>query len=129
MPHYSEEKTHIYFDVDDTLLLWGYRANHPKAIEVPFPYPWGTGSEFLIPHEDHIAALKEHKAKGRVVVVWSAGGAAWAQAAVKALKLEAHVDFVLAKPDKYYDDLACCDFMGFRGREYTRPGVVDGEVE
>jgi len=45
-------------------------------------------------------------ARGHAIVVWSGGGADWAEAVVKALKLEEFVDVVTAKPTYYIDDIA-----------------------
>jgi phosphoserine phosphatase len=59
----------------------------------------------------HIEDIKRHKARGHLVCVWSAGGSEWAEAAVKALKLEKYVDLVIAKPTWVIDDLEPNQFL------------------
>ena len=84
----------VCFDVDDTLILW----DHPDSnltIE-------GISVKA---HEKHIAYLKRHHARGHHVTVWSAGGAAWAERAVRLLGIEAFVHEVRAKPRWYVDDI------------------------
>ena len=62
----------------------------------------------------HVDLLKKHKARGKSIVVWSAGGYEWALAVVKALELETFVNLVMAKPTAYVDDLPCQEFMNNR---------------
>lgn len=101
----------IFFDVDDTLVLWGMESD-PRAITVRCAY---THKDLLlVPHEKHIELVKTHKARGYLVVVWSAGGFAHAENVVKALKLEQYVDIVMSKPVKYVDDLEAVDILGNR---------------
>lgn len=122
----------VYFDVDDTLLLWHIApAGDPRAIEIKVPIGrqkraaedagWlpeeieptsrGEWSEFLIPHKVHVQAVKNHHLRGQTVIVWSAGGWEWALAAVRALGLEDYVDLVLEKPRWAYDDLPPNEYM------------------
>jgi hypothetical protein len=106
-----ENEVHVMFDVDDTLVMHGY-DNSPNKIEVEDPY-----SETLItvvPHELHIKVLKDQRARGFYITVWSAGGYKWAEAVVKALKLEEYVDEVRTKPMKFVDDLEAGDVLGQR---------------
>lgn len=93
----------IFFDVDDTLCLW--RKLRPGEVYVEMTCPFYGTKESFVPHREHIEKLIEHKKNGETVVVWSQGGAEWAEAAVKALGLEEYVDLIMAKPAKYYDDL------------------------
>ena len=119
MIHLPDKDT-IYFDVDDTLLLHGpLITDEEKCISVLDPPSWCQPDhpkrEYYCvgqPHTNHIAKLKEHKAKGRVVVVWSQGGSDWAKQVVEALGLTEYVDLVVSKPCKYYDDLSSGRFMG-----------------
>ena len=46
-----------------------------------------------------------HRSRDHTIVVWSAGGYKWAEAAVKALGLTKFVDVVMCKPSWIYDDL------------------------
>ena len=63
------------------------------------------------PREDIIALLKEHHDRGDVTVVWSGGGKAYAESAVRRLDLDHWVDFCASKTqhhlvnaDATYDD-------------------------
>lgn len=105
-------ESNIYFDVDDTLVIWGKIARGQKAVAITDPY---DGSQHVLrPHLGHIKVLKDRKKRGCIIHVWSAGGYRWAEAVVKALKLESHVDFVLSKPVMYVDDLQAADILGER---------------
>lgn len=129
-----------FFDVDDTLIMWNRPSvDDPNAIEITCPtsralraiqdlnedgsltpdadvepIEVGTWVERVTPHKKHIEQLKLHKLRGHTIVVWSAGGWEWAEAAVRALKLEKYVDLVIEKPTWYYDDLQPHEFMGKR---------------
>lgn len=133
-------KQPTYFDVDDTLVMWNRpAADDPDAIEITCPtsrterfllemtddgnlepdtptetVSVGTWTERLKPHKKHIEQLKLHKLRGHTVIVWSAGGWEWAEAVVRALKLEQYVDLVIEKPMWFYDDLMPNEFMGKR---------------
>ena len=90
-----------YFDVDDTLLEW-YDTNCPGKDVTPIPI--GVFISYKKPIKEHIDELILQAKSGTRIVVWSDSGVSWAEAVVKALKLEQYVDAVLAKPDRYYDD-------------------------
>lgn len=92
----------VYFDVDDTLVMWGYLGDKETRLE--FVEPWG-GSVWLNPNELAIKALKDHKKCGSTIIVWSQGGWDWAESVVKTLKLEEFVDAVMTKPHVWYDDV------------------------
>ena len=123
----------VFFDVDDTLLMW---ENHNHWIDKPgkkeIVCPYSNATSFLIPHKDHIDLLIKYKARGYVVIVWSAGGCRWAQAAVDVLHLNDYVDFTMSKPLKYVDDLPAKEILGERVYiPYGRPGreIIPGESE
>lgn len=111
-----------YFDVDETLVLWGYRSEDSDAIKIESPD--GLISEYVMPHAPHILKLKHHKARGQLVVVWSAGGHEWAEAVVKRLGLEAYVDLVIAKPQWAWDDLTPNEFIRDRCYITYKPAEV-----
>lgn len=127
-----------FFDVDDTLIMWNNaREGDPDAIEIAYPAsrhikaiqdiggegafdkdaveeraystPW---TAWVRPHKKHIEQLKLHRLRGHTIIVWSAGGWEWAEAAVKALNLEQYVDLVIEKPTWFYDDKTAAEFMG-----------------
>jgi phosphoserine phosphatase len=103
----------IYVDVDNTLLFSLREYPHEVTHEVVKI----NGRKFWV-HAPHIEMIKDFKARGHSIVVWSAGGAEWAQAAVLALNLESLVDVVLSKPDWYIDDKKASEFMDESKRFY-----------
>lgn len=108
----------VFCDVDDTLVLWSIPAGmEEKCIKFD---NYGF-TEYLLPHEKHIDQLKRHKARGHKIVVWSAGGWAWAKAVVETLNLTELVDCVMSKPRWIYDDLPASAFMPESNRIYFDP--------
>lgn len=90
-----------FFDCDDTLVM--HREHVTKNIVSIF---CPIEKKFLILEKNTamIRLLKEEKARGSHVIVWSRGGFAWAESVVKALGLEGHVHQVMTKPLVYFDD-------------------------
>jgi phosphoserine phosphatase len=105
----------IFFDVDDTLVLWESRsvgsADWAREARVNVVDPYDNKTVYLTKHQPHIKLLMNHKARGSTVVVWSQGGYAWAEAVVKALGLEEYVDLIMSKPRTYVDDLPVSDWL------------------
>lgn len=102
----------IYVDVDDTLVIWGKSMPNERVIAIKDPY---DGTEHLLkPHAGHIKVLKDRKARGAIIHVWSANGYKWAEAVVRALQLEQYVDYVQSKPILYIDDLEAHEILGER---------------
>ena len=109
--------TIVYFDVDDTLVMWDPPKDKLEAEGIDVICPAGLicvdgnleqapgFKAKLLPHKKHIEKLKKHKMRGHTVVVWSAGGYDWAEAAIKVLQLEKYVDVVISKPKWAYDDM------------------------
>jgi hypothetical protein len=105
----------VFSDVDDTLLMWNddksFASIDPQSIGIVCPFqtrrdPFEEPKiYYLRPNHWTIGKLKDLKAKGYTVVVWSAAGWIWAEAVVKALKIEDIVDLVMSKPDICIDDL------------------------
>lgn len=96
----------VTFDVDDTLVLWDWRKHSPDGIgliDIKSPNAGTTIS--VLPHYRHIELLKQFKARGHTVIVWSQGGHEWVEKVVMALGLEAYVDYAMDKPNWYVDDL------------------------
>lgn len=122
-----------FFDVDDTLIMWNRPSpDDPHSVVVccpPSTHQFRTfdengklieegpkieipgWSERVTPHKKHIEQLKLHKLRGHTIIVWSAGGWEWAEAAVKTLGLEKFVDLVIEKPIWAYDDLSPNEYM------------------
>ncbi len=95
----------VTIDVDNTLLMWdkNHDVPHHGTLEIQDPYD-SHRILHLRPHHVHCRLLRQYKGRGFTVIVWSKAGALWADAAVKVLKLEDYVDFVMTKPDRHVDD-------------------------
>jgi FMN phosphatase YigB (HAD superfamily) len=103
----------VFFDVDDTLVIWDWKEFSPDGSGlIQVKDPGSNHFELVLPHDRHIKLLKQFKARGHTVIVWSQGGWAWAESTVKALGLESLVDVVMSKPDWYVDDLPASAYMG-----------------
>lgn len=100
----------VYFDCDDTLVLWKTDEDpNDPIIEVKDPYIEGTTVK-LVPHIRNINLLKRNHGQGRAVVVWSAGGVQWAKNIVYSLGLKNYVSLIICKPSIYVDDLDIKDW-------------------
>jgi hypothetical protein len=118
-----EDGQTAYFDVDNTLVLWEKDIN--KVIYGPLSKDTVSVEElesyikvnlngfnfYFRPITVHVNQLIQQKLKGLRIVVWSASGASWAEAVIKALKLSDFVDVILTKPNFYYDDRKADHFM------------------
>jgi len=95
-----------YFDVDDTLVMWNLpddmHLNDSKLITIKCR----DYEERVLPNPYNIQLLKKMARRGHAIVVWSGGGADWAEAVVKTLKLEKYVESVSGKPTYFIDDIA-----------------------
>lgn len=98
----------VCYDCDDTLVMWSLDPKRTDIIKID------TGNGHFAecnPHHKHIQSIKDHKSRGQVVIIWSAGGGKWAEAVVKALGLEEYVDVCMSKPSWIYDDLSIMKWM------------------
>ena len=93
----------MFFDVDNTLVMWGTSEIYKTTVDIKDPYT--NEYETLIINEAHVKLLKRMKMRDKIIVVWSHGGFKWAEAVVKALELENEVDLVMTKMEDYIDDL------------------------
>lgn len=97
----NEHEFTVVIDCDDTLIMHNFKEKI-GAIKITNPY---DGAMHVVQkHQRHIELLRQYKAKGYYVTVWSNNGAKWAETVVKALDLEASVDECRCKPLKYIDD-------------------------
>lgn len=104
----------VVCDVDDTLIMHSYPDEFKdEAIQVPDCYD-PNNAYTVVPHKLHIKVLKDFKARGYHVIVWSAAGAKHAKTIVDALGLQDHVNTVMSKPIKYMDDLEAHQILGAR---------------
>lgn len=110
----------VFFDVDETLVLWGKdygKSNDPEA-KIFHLY----GSDYrLVPHYKHVDLLKDFKQQGYKIIVWSAAGENWAKEVVNKLNLEKYVDHCLSKPEYFVDDKLPQDFLHLQCRIYYPP--------
>ena len=107
-----ENEQLIYIDCDDTLVMWGSDNEDHQYVNIVDPYD-GKNVR-LRAHVGHIKVLKDRKARGAYITVWSASGYKWAKAIVEALCLQDYVDVVSSKPFMYIDDLQANDILGER---------------
>lgn len=102
----------IYFDVDDTLVMWGLDQDPQYQDKLVLISDSNSKAAYpLVPHEGNIAMLRDYWNVGWTVIVWSAGGKDWADAVTDALGLREYVHHTLSKPLVYVDDLDCTEFM------------------
>lgn len=108
------DKLVVAFDVDDTLIMWGpVKKNEIGSSNDIISFTDSAGLNFTAKfHKAHVENIKQHFHRGHHVIVWSAGGGKWAEAAVKALGLEKYVHMCMNKPSWYYDDKKVEDWMG-----------------
>lgn len=66
---------------------------------------------WVYPIKDHIETIKNMKASGAYILVWSGTGHAWAAHIVKKLGLEKYVDIIMSKPKWYIDDCSADEWM------------------
>lgn len=98
----TENDNIVCYDVDETLVMWSWPPEYDgQAVEFD-NFGFKT---MLLPHQPHIDLLKQFKARGHYVIVWSQGGYQWAAEIVKKLGLESYVDEVKTKPKWLVDDL------------------------
>lgn len=122
MYSYNDSEQNIGFDVDDTLILWRKPLEGEETIDIICPYD-GRSSTFVI-HKPHIKLLKDRKARGCSIKVWSQSGPKWAKAVVDALGLQDHVSHVEGKPFMIVDDLPASVWMP--NNTYLKPDIGYG---
>lgn len=104
----------ICVDVDNTLVSWEQIAEHlpkphPDCGMVEIEFDGRSGMYHTFPF--NVESVQTHYKKGHIVVVWSGSGHEWAEAVVRALKMEDSVDIIMAKPKWLLDDMKPTDFM------------------
>ena len=119
----------VFFDVDDTLVMWDIPEDreHEVIVFESFSYPTR-----LLPHLKHIELMKQFKARGHLVVVWSQGGYEWAEAVVNRLDIAKYVDIVMSKPKWIVDDLPASawtsrSYLDLNGKRLTSAFVPGHE--
>ena len=90
----------VFWDVDDTLLM-----EHSKDPDLTYTDVLTGKDKHGRIHKAHVEQLIKHKARGFFNIVWSGNGYKHARQVIQALGIEQHVDIVMSKPVKYWDDL------------------------
>lgn len=98
----------VAFDVDQTLFM----HNKGYGFGIINPYSGSFVEGYL--NQEHFELLKQYKARGLFIIVWSKAGVLWAESVIKKYKLEPYVDLVVTKFDRYVDDLEAKDVLGER---------------
>lgn len=89
----------VDIDIDDTLIM--HNVSEPgEKITLDF---YGEDVTFNV-HNEHVKLLKNYKARGFTIFVWSGNGYEHAEKVIKALNLEDYVDYVRTKPYRIIDD-------------------------
>lgn len=112
----------IYFDVDNTLIMWDPPVGDPRIVHLPSLHKVYVGTlgksdittpdtVEVIPHLHHLEMIKRHKQLGNTVIVWSKSGPRWARNVVEFFELQEYVDLCIGKPSCFYDDLRAEEFM------------------
>jgi len=95
-------------DIDDTLLLWDVPKEGPM---VTFTEPHTKDSITVPINENNIRLLKEKKARGAYIILWSQGGWEYAKTVADALGLHDYIDLIMTKPIGIIDDLEAHAWM------------------
>jgi phosphoserine phosphatase len=97
-------------DIDDTLLLWNVSID--KDIKyVEFIEPLLNERMRVAVNVNNLRLMKEKKARGCAIVLWSQGGPIYVEAVAKALGITHIVDIAMGKPIGVIDDLPCTAWM------------------
>lgn len=107
----KNDKT-LYVDVDESLISFELGKSTPIHIKTD------AIDAYVAVLNKNVAHIYKHKARGHEVFLWSHGGVKWAEAVAKALGLEDVVDYVMAKPCWFIDDLPANEFMPEGNRIY-----------
>ncbi len=116
----------ICVDIDDTLIIWGeFDKSKHKFIIVVDPH---TGKHLeLRVHEPHLKIIESRLVRGALLIVWSAGGYAWAEAVLQGLYLQYNESIhVYSKPIAYVDDKKANEWMG--DHIYLHPDSTYGKT-
>jgi hypothetical protein len=105
----------LYVDVDNTLVFSltepnGFNASSNEMVKI-------NGRKWWV-HTPHKELIKDFKARGHTVIIWSAGGAEWAEMVTDALQLNDYIDLVISKPDWIIDDKPTIEWLGEDRRFY-----------
>lgn len=110
----------VPIDTDLTLIDYNIDDKNPNDLVEVGLIPGKTIK--IYPIKEHIQTLKNMKASGAYILVWSGTGHAWAAHIVKKLGLEDYVDVIMSKPKWYIDDCPADEWMKrmYRYKPYIR---------
>lgn len=91
-------------DVDGTIIRVPNADDKPESI-IAITNPYTGKVKLRVIHEPNIDLLRQYKAQGYYIRVWSHSGGKWAQAVIEKLGLVDIVDDCESKPLKMIDDL------------------------
>jgi hypothetical protein len=97
-------------DIDDTLLMWDV----PLSEDVPtvdILDPLTKTNIRVAVNENNLRLVKEKKARGHAIILWSQGGPEYAEAVAIALGITDIVDVAMGKPVGIIDDLPCTAWL------------------
>jgi phosphoserine phosphatase len=101
-----------YVDVDDTLIKWSVPTGDEPENELVTVVCRDIKQTFAI-NKYNLEYLEKLAVRGHLIIVWSAAGAVWAEAVVKAFGIEHLVIATMSKPTYYVDDIRDANqFMG-----------------
>lgn len=102
------------YDVDGTLVLHENPDTIPEEERAYIPDPVSNEKIVVRINRPMIRLLKESRARGSFVIVWSRGGYAWANNVIRALKLNNYVHLIISKPMAYFDDTEVQAWLPYR---------------
>lgn len=110
--HVNANEQVICVDIDDTMVVWGSDIL-PSHMTITIVDPTTKNLITLRVHEPHLKIVKARLDRGATLIVWSAGGYAWAKAVLEAFGLSSSPNIhVFSKPIAYIDDKKANDWMG-----------------
>lgn len=104
-----------YFDVDCTLVF----ESHPDEKDVVLLQDERGWFHYEI-HKPHVEEFKRLRDEGHMMLVWTGHneGGKWAEQVVVALGLDGDNVAVVAKPDRFYDDVPAEEVLHPSQRKY-----------
>lgn len=85
----------VFFDCDDTLILW-------NKVDLDLPTVIINGREFQV-HTKHLQKIHDYHVMGFTIFIWSNSGYKWAKTVAEALKVEDKI-IAMCKPHRVFDD-------------------------
>jgi hypothetical protein len=114
-PFMFDSEHPIGVDVDNTLAKWSKKHNIPGEGRIKVLDPYSGELVYLKPHLVHIRLMRQYKARGYSIVVWSKAGRLWAKAVCEAFGITDIVDMYMTKMEKVIDDKSTLeDIVGNR---------------